>query len=372
MRFAYTSEQEELRHVTRRFLADKAGIDDLRRVIDTPAGYDPPVWAELAELGLLGLAVPEQYGGSGASLVEVAVVLREAGRALLPAPLLATTTAACALLVAERDAVAGQWLSRIAAGKIIATLATSDEPAVPAVAATQAHRTGTDWALTGHLPFVLSGAVADLLVVIAEVDEQVGGDVGLFAVATDAPGVVRTPLATLDPTRRLAAVTLADTPATPVAIGRDAVQPVLDLAAVLLAAEQVGGAERCLQNATDYANIRVQFDNPIGAFQAIKHLLADLLLEVESARAASDYAAWAAAYAPTELATAAPLTKAVCSDTYVQAAMVNFQVHGGIAFTWEHDAHLHLKRAMAGKQLFGSPEAHRERMAELVLTTRHA
>jgi alkylation response protein AidB-like acyl-CoA dehydrogenase len=367
MRFAYTSEQEELRHVTRRLLADKCGIDDLRRVIDTPTGYDSAVWAELADLGLLGLAVPEQYGGSGASLVEVAVVLREAGRALLPAPLLATTTAACALLVAERDAVAGQWLSRIAAGKIIATLATSDDDPPSGASKPAARRTGSDWALTGDLPYVMSAAVADLLVVTADV----GADVGLFAVPADAPGVVRTPLPALDSTRSLASVTLIDTPATPVAIGRAAVLPVLDLAAVLLGAEQVGGAERCLQNATDYAKIRVQFGNPIGSFQAIKHLLADLLLEVESARAASDYATWAAACAPKELSTAASLAKAACSDTYVQAAMVNFQVHGGIAFTWEHDAHLHLKRAITGKQLFGSPDIHRERLAELVLRTRH-
>ncbi len=372
MRFAYTSEQEELRHVTRRFLADKCGIDDLRRVIDTPAGYDPRC------VGRTGRTRTPRPRGARTVRRKRGVACRGRGRATRGRSCVAARAAAghddrglrAAGRRARRD---GRPLAcPIAAGEIIATLAASDEPAVPAVAATRARRTGTDWALTGHLPFVLSGAVADLLVVIAEVDEQVGGDVGLFAVATDAPGVVRTPLATLDPTRRLAAVTLADTPATPVAIGRDAVLPVLDLAAVLLAAEQVGGAERCLQNATDYAKIRVQFDSPIGSFQAIKHLLADLLLEVESARAASDYAAWAAAYAPTELATAAPLTKAVCSDTYVQAAMVNFQVHGGIAFTWEHDAHLHLKRAMAGKQLFGSPEAHRERMAELVLRTRHA
>ncbi len=138
-------------------------------------------------------------------------------------------------------------------------------------------------------------------------------------------------------------------------------------AAVLLAAEQVGGAERCLGRATDYAKIRVQFGSPIGSFQAIKHLLADLLLEVESARAAADYAAWAAAHAPAELSRVAPLAKAVCSDTYVQAAKTSFQVHGGIAFTWEHDAHLHLKRAMTGKVLFGSPQSHRERIAELVL-----
>jgi alkylation response protein AidB-like acyl-CoA dehydrogenase len=132
----------------------------------------------------------------------------------------------------------------------------------------------------------------------------------------------------------------------------------------------VGGAERCLDSAVDYAKLRVQFGSPIGSFQAIKHLLADLLLEVESARAAADYAAWVATSAPSELSAVAPLAKAVCSDTYVQAAKVNFQVHGGIAFTWEHDAHLHLKRAMAGKELFGSPQLHRERLADQVLAAR--
>jgi alkylation response protein AidB-like acyl-CoA dehydrogenase len=215
---------------------------------------------------------------------------------------------------------------------------------------------------------VLAGAAADLLLLTA----TVGDEVGLFAMSADAPGVARTPLPSLDPTRRLASVTVADTPSTALTIGRRPLQPALDLAAVLLAAEQVGGAERCLESATAYAKIRVQFNRPIGSFQAIKHLLADTLLEVESARAASDYAVWAATFAAGELPTVAPLAKALCSDTYVHAATVNFQIHGGIAFTWEHDAHLHLKRATAGKQLFGSPELHRERLAELVLATRHA
>jgi alkylation response protein AidB-like acyl-CoA dehydrogenase len=372
VRFAHTSEQEELGAVSRRLSSSRSGIDDLRRVIDSPTGHDPDVWAALAELGFLGLAVPEEYGGSGASLVEVAVVLREAGRALLPAALLATTIASCALLAAEHDAAARQWLVRIAAGDTIATLATSHESGPAAAATRTARQTGSEWVISGDLPLVLSGDLADLLVVTAHVGGT-GSDVGIFAVPADAPGVSRTALPALDPTRRLASITLTDAVATPVATGNDVVQHVLDLAAVLLAAEQVGGAERCLHSATDYAKIRVQFNNPIGSFQAIKHLLADLLLEVESAKAASDYAVWvAAASTPAELSTAAPLAKAVCSDTYVQAATASFQVHGGIAFTWEHDAHLHLKRAVTGKQLFGSPEAHRERLAELVLAPRYA
>jgi alkylation response protein AidB-like acyl-CoA dehydrogenase len=370
MRFADNAEQAELRAVTRRFLQARSGIEEVRRVIDTPAGYDPAVWAELADLGLLGLAAPEEYGGSGATLVEVAVVLREAGRALLPAPLLATSIASGALLVAEDDEPARRWLPGIAAGAIIATFASNEGLDGPAgdTAPTAVRSAASEWLLTGDMPFVLAGAVADLLIVTA----SIGSDRGLFVVPADAPGLVRTALPTLDPTRRLASLTLADTPATPVALGGDSVQHALDLAAVLLAAEQVGGAEHCLDSATDYARIRVQFGSPIGSFQAIKHLLADLLLEVESARAAADYAAWAAACAPAELSKVAPLAKAVCSDTYVQGAKVNFQVHGGIAFTWEHDAHLHLKRAMAGKQLFGSPEAHRERVAGLVLAARQA
>jgi alkylation response protein AidB-like acyl-CoA dehydrogenase len=370
MRFALTSEQQELADVTRRFLISRCGMDDVRRVIETPAGHDPQVWAELAQLGLLGLAVPEEYGGSGASLVEVAVVLREAGRALLPAPLLATTIASCALLQAEDKATVRHWLTQIAEGETIATFASGhiDSPAADTTPRA-ARPASSRWVLTGDIPFVLSGAVANLLVVAASVSDEADGQIGLFAIPVDAPGVVRTALPTLDPTRTMASVTLAGTPATPVAIGRGGVQRVLDLAAVLLAAEQVGGAERCLDSATEYAKLRVQFGSPIGSFQAIKHLLADLLLEVESARAASDYAAWVATSAPSELSTAAPLAKAVCSDTYLDASKVNFQVHGGIAFTWEHDAHLHLKRAMAGKQLFGSPEIHRDRLANQVLVT---
>ncbi len=359
MRFMLDADQEDLQQMARRFFETESPVAGVRRVMETPTGFDAAVWKQLGELGLLGLAVPEDRGGSGTSLVEAAIVLREAGRALLPAPLLAATICGLALVrCGDGDA---DLLPAIAGGTVIATLATSDADGSVDLDATgvTADEGRDGWTLDGAKGFVPYGAVADVLLVTA----STAAGVALFAVAADAPGLVRTAQPALDPTRTLASVTFWETPARLVSGDRAALQETLHLAAVCLAAEQVGGAERCLETAVAYASTRIQFDRAIGSFQSIKHLLADVLVEVESARAAADYAAWAATASVTELPFVASLAKAFCSETYVQAAAANLQVHGGMGFTWEHDAHLHLKRAMVGKQLFGSPELHRERIA---------
>jgi alkylation response protein AidB-like acyl-CoA dehydrogenase len=337
--------------------------------METTEGYDPAVWAQMgSQLGLQGLAIPEEYGGSGFTYVELIVVLEEMGRSLLCAPYFSTVAlAANAILTSGDDAAKKELLPGIASGDAIATLAFTedngrwDEGGIT----TTATRAGDGWTLDGHKMFVLDGHVANLLVVAA----RTPAGLSLFAVDENAPGLTRTPLATMDQTRKQARLELSGTPAR--LIGADGgasagLSKTLDLAAVALAAEQVGGAQQCLDMSVEYAKQRVQFGRPIGSFQAIKHKCADMLLEVESAKSAAYYAGWAAAEASDELPVVASLAKAYCSDAYFHAAAENIQIHGGIGFTWEHDAHLYFKRAKSSELLLGDPTYHRELLAQRI------
>jgi alkylation response protein AidB-like acyl-CoA dehydrogenase len=286
----------------------------------------------------------------------------------LCAPYFATIAlAANAILTSGDDAAKKELLPGIASGDTIATLAFTedngrwDEGGI----ATAATRAGDGWTLDGHKMFVLDGNVANLLVVAA----RTPAGLSLFAVEGDAPGLTRTPLATMDQTRKQARLELAGVPGR--LIGADGgasagLSRTLDLAAVALAAEQVGGAQRCLDMSVEYAKERVQFGRPIGSFQAIKHKCADMLLEVESAKSAAYYAGWAAAESSDELPVVASLAKAYCSDAYFHAAAENIQIHGGIGFTWEHDAHLYFKRAKSSELLLGDPTYHRELLAQRI------
>jgi alkylation response protein AidB-like acyl-CoA dehydrogenase len=369
VRFALDEDQEQLRDVLRGFLEEHASSEHTRKAIDTPKGYDPALWQRLArELDLVGINLPEQYGGSGSGFVELTVVARELGRVTAPGPFLPTVALAGQALMCSGDERAQQaWLPKIAAGDCVATLAVCEagrsEPATLAgTPATRASAGDGGWTVSGTKEFVCLGAEADLLLVLADTDSGPG----LFAVAGDAAGVHRESPTPFDLTRRLATVTLDGAAGEPVGqpgSGVDVTRAALDRAAIALANEQVGGAQRCLETATEYAKTRVQFNRPIGSFQAIKHMLADLLVEVESAAAAADWAAWTVDHQPEEVPHAAALAKAFAADTYLLASRVNIQVHGGIGFTWEHDAHLHFRRATSGKQLLGSPEEHREFLA---------
>jgi alkylation response protein AidB-like acyl-CoA dehydrogenase len=313
------------------------------------------------ELGLPGIAVPEQHGGAGAGFVETAIVLEETGRFLLPGPLLSTLLAAAAIVHSADDEAASTLLPGIADGRTIATLAwaESDGSWDPARVSCEATHDGTGWRLTGDKRFVPDAHVADLLVTTARAPDGVA----LFAVDPRAGGVTVRPVTAFDLTRRLCDVTLDQSAAVPLAAPgavRRTADDVLDLVRVLVSAEQVGTAQAALDMAVGYARDRVQFGRAIGSFQAIKHMCADMLLDVESARSAAYYAAWAAADGSPELATAAPLAKAFCADTLLAAASLNMQVHGGICFTWEHPAHLYFRRAKAGTQLWGDSQANRE------------
>ncbi len=370
MIFTFTDEQTDLAAILRRFLQDKSPSAEVRRLMQTEAGYDPPTWAQLAgQLGLPGLVIPEKYGGSGAGPVELAVACEEMGRALLCAPFFATAVlAAGALLAAGDESAADEYLPPIAAGTTIATLAGCEDDGAWTTErlATRARRSGDGYRLDGRKSFVLDGHVADLLLVVAQAD----GGPSLFAVDAGASGLARRRLDTLDQTRKQAVLDLDAVPARLVGAegGAAAVlDQTLRLAVIALAAEQVGGAQRCLDMSVEYAKIRMQFGRPIGSFQAIKHMCADLLLEVESARSAAYYAAWAAQDGSDELPLVASLAKACCSEAYFRAAADNIQIHGGIGFTWEHDAHLYYRRAKSAEVMLGTPAEHREIAARYLI-----
>ncbi|MBF6207400.1 acyl-CoA dehydrogenase family protein [Streptomyces gardneri] len=362
-------EQEELRSLVRGFLADRSSSARVRDRIEAGATRDDAVWQQMADqLGLQAIAIPEEYGGAGYGPVELGVVLEEMGRRLYVGPYFSTVALVGQLLTETGDEEARKlWLPSIADGSLTATLAVTEESGSwdPATFTTRADATAAGWRLTGVKSFVLDGASAGLIVVVAATPDGPG----FFGVDSSAPGLSVNDLDGLDLTRSLSRVELADTPAVRIAAEADGtalVERVRDLAVVALAAEQVGGAAEVLEMAVEYAKLREQFGRPIGSFQAIKHKCADMLLEVESARSAAYYAASVVAASGTESRIAAALAKAYCSEAYTHAAKENIQIHGGIGYTWEHDAHLYLKRAKTTEVLFGSPVEHRARLADLI------
>ncbi|MDW5592779.1 acyl-CoA dehydrogenase family protein [Conexibacter stalactiti] len=346
MEFAFTEEQEELRAVVRAFLAQRSRSEQVR------AGFAPATWAQLIEqMELTAVALPEAVGGAGASFVEAGVALEETGRALLPAPYLPTVVGATAL------ASAPLLQERVVGGAVVALALDAREPARPVAVA----RAGAGDApaapthlLDGTVPHVLDGALAQLLVVSATVD----GEPALFAVEADAAGVTIAAQPTLDGTRGQATVTLDGAPALRLSAPGEGAAALERLAGVLwvaLAIEAVGSADRCLAMTVDYLRERVQFGRVLGTFQALRHRCADLAAELEGARATAHYAAWAVDGAPAELAVVAPLANAVCTRMLLHVAGETIQLHGGIGFTWEHDAHLYFKRAKASELLYGTP-----------------
>jgi len=373
--FAFSEEQEELRRSVRRFLEDKSPVTEVRRLMETTEGYDPKVWAQMAnELGLQSLHIPEAYGGQGFSFVELVVVLEEMGRALLCAPFFSTVClAANAVLNAATEEQKQALLPGITSGETIATLAFT-EPSGKWDAngiTMEATPDGSGgYTLDGTKMFVLDGHVANLIVVAARA-AGTGGTEGIsfFTVPGDAAGLTRTALPTMDQTRKQAKLEFSGVKAEllgEAGAGWAALSKTLDQVAVCLAAEQVGGAQRCLDMSVEYAKVRIQFGRPIGSFQAIKHKCADMLLEVESSKSAAYYAGWAAAEDNDELPVVASLAKSYCSEAYFHAAAENIQIHGGIGFTWEHDAHLYFKRAKSSEILFGDPTYHRELLAQRI------
>jgi alkylation response protein AidB-like acyl-CoA dehydrogenase len=363
MNFAFSEEQDELRRTVRAFLDQKSPETEVRRLMETTEGYDADVWRQMAaQLGLQGLAIPEEFGGSGFTFRELAIVLEEMGRVLLCAPFFSSAVlAAGALAVGGDDTAKKELLPGIAAGETIATLAVAEDGGRwdEAGISTEARADGDGFRLSGAKSYVLDGHVADLLLVAA----RTSGGVSLFSVVGDAVGVTRTPLFTMDQTRKLARIELDAVPGRLVGAegsGWPAIEAALQLGAVGLAAEEVGGAQRCMEMSVEYAKNRIQFGRPIGSFQAVKHKCADMLVQVELAKSAAYYAAWCAAEDDADLPIASAMAKSYCSEAYFNIAAETIQVHGGIGFTWDHPAHLYFKRAKSSELLLGDPLQHRK------------
>jgi alkylation response protein AidB-like acyl-CoA dehydrogenase len=359
MRFNRTDEQEALTRQARQLLKQHSSSAAVRRAIESQAGWEPELWAKLVELGWTALLVPEEQGGLGLGWAELGAIFEEAGAALLCAPLFSTVALATnLLLLADGGAPARALLGEIAGGQLRATVAWA-QPQF-GITAASARRDRDRVILSGGRGAVVDGHTADILIVSAR---EADGGVGLYVVPAATHGLVRKAQPTLDLTRKLADVALHDVtlPATARLPGDGAalLGRMLERAKVMLAAEQLGGAERCLEMSVDYAKTRVQFGRPIGSFQAVKHRCADMLVLVESARSACAWAAWCADSDESELPVAASLARSYVSEAFMRVAGDTIQVHGGMGFTWEHDAHLYFRRARSAASLLG--EAREER-----------
>ncbi|MFH9006683.1 acyl-CoA dehydrogenase family protein [Streptomyces afghaniensis] len=371
----FTPEQDEIRRTLRELLHKRCGPEELRAAVDTPAGHDPALWTALAEqLGLPGLALPEPYGGVGCSVAELALACEETGRALAPSPLLATAVLATPLLFAlGTDAQRADLLPRIASGGLTAALAVPGPALATALGLTghdprgewagggraggvQARQADGGWRLYGQADQVLDGHSARLLLVAAHTGGFARSRVLLFLVRGDAAGLTRVRQTALDATRPQGRVQLRDTTAELLGGADTDALPALarlgDTVAACLAAEAVGAADRVLERTVEYVGQREQFGRPVGSFQAVKHRLADVYVQVQAARSAAYYAAWAAARQG-HGEPAGGLALAQSLQALRSAAAEGIQLHGGIGFTWEHEVHLYFKRAAGDELLFG-------------------
>lgn len=373
MRFSFTDEQQEFRGIVRRFLQDKSPTSQVRRVMETEQGCDEDVWRQLAgELGLTAVHIPEAYGGQGFGVGELSIAVEEMGRSLLCAPYFSSTVlATTAILKAASEAQKLRLLPALAAGETRATLAVTEASGRWEIEATTTTATASagKFVLEGDKSFVLDGHSADLLVVLARRPGSVGGDgLSLFAVSGDSKGLARRPLEVMDPTRKLASVTFTGVEAELLGeegAAADPLRQTLDIAAICLANEMIGGADRLREDAIEFANMRVQFGRPIASFQALKHKAADLLMNVELAKSAAYYAAAAVDEGDPEVPALASIAKAAASEAYMQAAIDGIQFHGGIGFTWDNDTQLWFKRAKSSEVFLGTPAWHRERLMQI-------
>lgn len=355
-------EREAIRDSMHRLMHDSNSESHVREVMESESGFDQKLWQQLGEIGVIGLTINEEFGGAGVGPLELETVMEEAGAALLGSPLLASGVVAAQLLQGLGDTNLNQrLLPQIAKGQVVASaVLTGDKgdwskESISVIA----ESSGNDWQLSGSGSYVLHGQNADVLIVVANSND------GLLAFEVDPgqAGVEVTSLPTLDKTLRVAKITFENAAATKIETTGDvwaAVERTLNWALVALAGEQAGGARKVLDFTVEYAKTRVQFGRIIGSFQAIKHMASDLLIETESATSAARHAAACLAEGSDKTAEAISLAAFACADAYVKTCADGVQMHGGIAFTWEHPAHLYLKRARANAQLFGNSDYHRE------------
>jgi len=376
MDFGFSEEQEMLRTSVKEFLEQECPITYTRQMMDDDTGYSEEKWKKMAELGWQGLIFPEEFGGSGLDMVDMVVVLEEMGKVVLPGPFFSTVMlGGLGILLGGSKQQKKQHLPGIAAGTTKATLAQVEESGRwdAGGIAMAASKDGDAFVLDGVKLFVPDAHVSDLMIVAARTSGKGEKGVTLFLVDTKAPGVSVTLLKTMDQTRKLCEVRFAN-----VRVGKDAVlggvgkgwpllDRLVDRAKVGLCAEMCGGAQKVLDMSVEYAKVREQFGKPIGSFQAIQHKCANMLVQVESSKSATYYAAWAVANDVAEAHLAACMAKAYASDAYRFVSGEGIQIHGGIGFTWEHDMHLFFKRAKGSEVTFGDATWNRELVAQIVL-----
>jgi alkylation response protein AidB-like acyl-CoA dehydrogenase len=359
-------EHVELRATVRRLLETRSPETSIRAAVDSERGYDLKLWVQMAgQLGLLGLGLPESVGGAGYGPRETTIVFEELGRALVPSPFFATVALAAQLLVAIDDTTANtRYLPAIAAGQLVATVALAERSGswtTSELSDVMAVSTESDWLLTGEKTMVLNADAAGLILVVLTADSGTS----VYAVDPSSAGVTIVALSTLDLTRRQSKVRFDGAKATLVGghgAAAPAVAAMLDLASVALAAEQAGAAARLMEMSIEYAKLRQQFGRPIGAFQAVKHKLADMAFDMERMDSLVRHAATAAAAGSPDLPAMAAMAKVFCSEAFFRIAAETIQIHGGIGFTWEHPAHLYFRRAKSSEYLLGSPARHRENL----------
>ena len=384
MEFSFTEEQKMIRDTAQAFLAEVSSSNAIRSAMDTGQGFDPQIWQRICEeMYWQAIHIPEEYGGMGLGYVDLVVMLEQMGRYLLCSPFFSTVCLASnALIVAGTDEQKQQYLTQICEGSLTATLAYTskngqwDATAVQGIVTAQ----GDDYVLNGTYRYVLDGHTAQLLIVAARSEGSEGEQgISLFAIDSDTPGVKRTWLPTMDQTRKQAEIVFDNVRVSSSQLMGEEnnawpqLNKVLQLAAIAIAAEQVGGSQQVLDLTVEYTKERVQFGRPIAGFQAVKHQAADMMLRTEVARSAVYYAACVAEEALSgglladELGEAASVAKSYCSEGYFKNAGDALQLHGGVGFTWEYDVHLYFKRAKSSELFLGDAAYHREHVATLLL-----
>jgi alkylation response protein AidB-like acyl-CoA dehydrogenase len=373
MDFGLSEEQEHLQRSAREFLGRECPPAFVREVMRDADGFPRGFYQKLAALGWTGLIVPESFGGLGLGMLDLAVLMEEIGRAVMPGPFFSSTLATLAIAQAGSAAQKKLWLPRLASGEAVGTIAfleESDRLDAPGITARAKLARGV-YHLNGTKLFVTYAQVADAIVAAFRTTGKGEQGVTLFLVPGDAPGLALVPLPTIDQTRRVCELTFNDVEVPASAVvgkagdGWKRLARVLDAAGVLLAADSLGGAQQALAMAVDYSKVREQFGRPIGSFQAVKHMAAEIVSEIEPARSLVWYAAYTYDAKPRDASHAAAMAKARLSEVYMRAADRALQIHGGIGFTWEHDMHLWFKRAKWNELAYGDPAFHRERVAAL-------
>lgn len=367
MDFGLSEEQELLRAEARKFLDESCPLGQVRALGETPAGYSPELWKQIAELGWTGIAIPEEFGGAGLGWLEVVILLEETGRSLFPSPLASTALAAAAIEAGSAEQ-RGRWLPGLADGTRIGTLALLDEDCPdPASISLEGRPDGDGFVLSGSKPFVHDAGSASLFVVAF----RTTAGLGVALVESDDAGVSARSLPTLDTTKRLGQLALADVRVAADRIlaapgqGDALVAQLLDRGAIAMTAEMVGAAEEAHRITTKYAQERIQFGEPIGRFQGVKHPLAEMYVDIESFKSLLYYAAWALDEAPDEVPRTASMAKAYASEAFARIGIDGVQLHGAVGYTDEYDIQLYLKRSKWARPAFGDSDYHYERVATL-------